>query len=302
VRWNLQQLRFFVAAAKFENFHRAAEDLGVAQPAISKQIRELESSLGVELFARLPRGVKLTDTGRAVAEDVRNILDQLDGVRLRAHEVQQGIRGRLRIGMNEAGVGCTITSHIIRRFKAEFPMITFDVLPMHSQRQVEALDHREIDIGFLLSSYINPSRYDWIECSPIHLAIAVYRGHPLAEKQAISVNDLDHETIIWTVHNPSEIGHLKRMIGIKATAHRISPSPEITLQLVASEFGIAPVNSPASRAHPDVVFRPVKEPLRNEFTCLAWLNDEMSEPLKNFAALARATKAEFAEKQARQTA
>lgn len=97
----LRHLRYFVGAGEEEHFGRAAERLGIAQPALSRQIQDLEKELGFSLFDRLSRGVKLSAAGRLYLSDARRILQDVHEARRRAERVATGKAGTLRVGFGE---------------------------------------------------------------------------------------------------------------------------------------------------------------------------------------------------------
>src|SRR5258707_1227417 len=98
----LRHLRYFVAVAEEEHYGRAAQRLRVAQPALSRQIQDLEREIGFQLFDRLPRGVRLSAAGRALLEDARLILRQVNEATMRAERVARGLAGNLRVGFTES--------------------------------------------------------------------------------------------------------------------------------------------------------------------------------------------------------
>src|SRR6478672_5073733 len=99
VSMELRHLRYFVGVGEEQHFGRAADLLGIAQPALSRQIQDLEKELGFVLFDRLPRGVRLNAAGKLFLTDARRILQDVDEARQRAERVALGKAGTLRIGM-----------------------------------------------------------------------------------------------------------------------------------------------------------------------------------------------------------
>src|SRR5690242_19216662 len=98
-RMELRHLRYFVAVGEDQHYGRAAERLHVAQPALSRQIQDLEKEMGFVLFDRLPRGVRLNAAGRLFLTDARRILQDVDEAKLRAERIALGKAGTLRIGI-----------------------------------------------------------------------------------------------------------------------------------------------------------------------------------------------------------
>src|SRR4051812_19912794 len=126
----LRHFRYFLAVAEELNFHRAARRLHLAQPALSRQIQDLEEELGARLFDRLPRGVQLTKAGEAYVEHVRKILSDVDEANAHIKQVQQGEVGTLRIGFNDVASSDPSFAESIRRFRSRYPKVRIDLAPM----------------------------------------------------------------------------------------------------------------------------------------------------------------------------
>src|SRR5579862_9105424 len=94
----LRHLRYFVAVGEEQHYRRAAQRLRVAQPALSRQIQNLEEEIGFKLFERLPRGVKITAAGKLFLDDARRILTEITDATARAKRIGTGLAGTLRIG------------------------------------------------------------------------------------------------------------------------------------------------------------------------------------------------------------
>src|ERR1700739_4950170 len=98
----LRHLRYFLAVGEEQHYGRAARRLRVAQPALSRQIQNLEEEIGFDLFERLPRGVRITDAGKLFLEDTRRILEGINDATARAKRIASGQSGTLRIGFNQS--------------------------------------------------------------------------------------------------------------------------------------------------------------------------------------------------------
>src|SRR5947199_10251000 len=98
----LRHWRYFVAIGEEQHYGRAALRLRVAQPALSRQLQDLEEEIGFKLFDRLSRGVKISAAGKLFLEDARRILQQVNEATRRAARVAQGKSGTLRIGLTES--------------------------------------------------------------------------------------------------------------------------------------------------------------------------------------------------------
>src|SRR6266480_2407916 len=115
----LRHLRYFVAVGEDQHYGRAAQRLRVAQPALSRQIQDLEEEIGFKLFDRLPRGVKISTAGRLFLEDARRILQQVNEATSRAQRVARGQSGTLRVGFTENASWHGVVPEAFRKFRRE---------------------------------------------------------------------------------------------------------------------------------------------------------------------------------------
>src|SRR5437868_4267144 len=145
----LRHLRYLLAIGEEEHYGRAAKRLRVVQPALSRQIQDLEEEIGLKLFDRLPRGVKLSAAGELFLEDARRILQQLNEAIERAQRVARGQSGTLRIGFTENASWHGIVPNSFRRFRERQPDGELQLNPMASLEQIEALRAGQLDAGFI---------------------------------------------------------------------------------------------------------------------------------------------------------
>lgn len=144
---NLRQLTYFVALAEELHFGRAAERLGMAQPPLSRQIKQLEEELGAQLFDRSRSVISLTQAGERLYERSVSILRQIEDAKLEVRRIGQGAEGRLRIGF----VGSStfgILPTIIKSFRANYPEVNLSLLPMNNAQLHRGLVARELDVAF----------------------------------------------------------------------------------------------------------------------------------------------------------
>ena len=143
----LRQLRYFATLADELHFRRAAEVLAIAQPTLSQQIVALEDELGVRLFERTKRSVRLSDAGNVFLTEVRGILEQVETAADHVREAESGRRGVLEIGTSGPPMNSNLP-RAVRAFRAANPEITLNVRIMHSSDVLEELKLRRIHIGF----------------------------------------------------------------------------------------------------------------------------------------------------------
>src|SRR6267154_824164 len=145
----LRHLRYFVAVGEEQHFGRAAQRLRVAQPALSRQIQDLEGEIGFKLFDRLPRGVKISAAGKLFMEDARHILQQVNESTMRAKRVALGQSGTLRVGFIESISWHGVVPDSFRQFRERQPDADLEVRPLSSLEQIEAVRSGRLEAGFV---------------------------------------------------------------------------------------------------------------------------------------------------------
>ena len=135
----LRHLRYFVAVAEELHFGRAAARLHIAQPPLSRQIRDLEREVGTPLFERVARGVELTAAGRAVLPEARLMLAQAARAQRTAERAARGEIGRLRVGFVEAATYSRVLPEVLGFFRMHLPNIGISLFEMDAHAQADAL-------------------------------------------------------------------------------------------------------------------------------------------------------------------
>jgi len=193
----LRHLRYFVSVGEEQHFGRAAKRLFIAQPALSRQIQDLEGELGFPLFDRLPRGVKLNAAGKLFLDDARRILKEVQDAMRRAEWVAQGKTGTLRIGIATAVSWHGLVVDSFRQFRERQPDVQLELHHMLSTLQVDAILSGRLDVGFAAS--VTPWHKDlahW-EFAQDRMVLAVPRGHPLAKQKTVRLRDLRDAPFVW---------------------------------------------------------------------------------------------------------
>jgi DNA-binding transcriptional LysR family regulator len=262
---DLRKLRYFVAVGEQRHFGRAAEQLYIAQPVLSRQIRALEAELGCALFARTSRSVELTPAGRRLQEEAPAILATVDAAVRRVHEADRGVQ-RLVVAFSPG----LHVSEAIRAFTAAHPEIEIGLVPLRWWEQDAPLRDGRADVGFLRRPF-EDAGLRTISIGSEHKVACLPATHPLARRRALTAADLDGETIL------------------DAQTRRTS-SLEEKFELIASGHGIAlvPRSVAASYVRPDLVHLPVTDAPAVE-TCLAVAKGRRERRVLDFLALATET-------------
>ena len=190
----LRHLRYFVAVAEESNVTKAAKRLHIAQPPLSRQIQQLEDLLGVQLFERDSRPLKLTEAGRFFYSHAVQLLAQTTEIEAMTRRV-----GKIERTLSVGFVGSTLYGmlpKIIRRFRTENSTVELSLHEMSTMDQIKALKEGRIDVGFGRIRHEDPS-IRRVVLREERMIVALPVGHPLSDaKPVLSLHDLTSETLI----------------------------------------------------------------------------------------------------------
>lgn len=259
---DLRKLRYFAAVAEHRHFGRAAEQLYIAQPVLSRQIRALEGEFGCALFVRTTRSVTLTPAGEQLRAETRGMFAAVDAAVRRVHQADRG--GQRLVVAFAPGLR---VSAAVRAFTASHPGVQIELIHLDWWDQDAPLRDGRADVGYLRRPFhdtgLHTVAIGWetkVACLPA--------THPLARRRSLRWADLDGETIL------------------DALARRTS-SVEEKFELIAAGHGIAIVPRSVARSYsrPDLAHRPVTD-LEPVQTCLAAAADRRSPGVLAFMAIA----------------
>ncbi len=287
----LRHLRYFRAIGREEHFGRAAIALRVAQPALTRQIRDLETELGVELFERLPRGVRLSDAGRIFLADVEEILAQVDRAVDRARRLGGGHLGTIRVGLSEIISTHEFISLGLLHFRESEPGVVLDLRSMGSMQQISALHEGLLDAGIVYDANIDERDAALLDQATIGVGrtmLAVHRDHALAQRQSVRLEELTDEPALWPERR-SQPGYFDRLAGAcLASGHSPRIIQECTtnsilLSLVAVGMGVGfvTVTDPPSLG-PSIRLVPIADFDLRFAVQLVWRKRDQSGALRRF--------------------
>ncbi|ATL70403.1 LysR family transcriptional regulator [Nocardia terpenica] len=262
---DLRKLRYFVTVAERRHFGRAAEQLYIAQPVLSRQIRAFEQELDCTLFVRTTRSVELTDAGRQLYAEAQGILAGVDAVVRRVHDVDRGVQ-RLVIAFSPG----LHVSEAVRAFTARHPDVETDLVPAQWWERDAPLRDGRAQIGYLRRSF-DESGLRIIPIGHEPKVACLPASHPLASRRRLTRADLDDEQFL-------------------ENSPRRRSSLEEKFELIASGHGIVlvPLSVVRSYSRPDLVYLPVTDAPVVE-TCLAVAADRHEKPVRDFLEIATAT-------------
>jgi len=252
-----------LAVAEHLNFHHAANVLGTTQSSVSARIKALEETLGILLFERRHRGVRLTEAGRHFVAEVSAGIAQLDHAVLTAGAINGGAEGQLAIGLHSP-IAVGFLADLRRQFRAGFPMIEQLVIEGRSSETIAMVREGKLDLAFVVGAVNAPdchSRLLW--CEPI--VVALPHDHPLTGRGALHWLDLADEVFLVRHGGtgPQVFEHIVRRLAERGRSphiRRCDVARDTLMGLVAAGDGITLTSETATQmAFPRVIFRPIAD-------------------------------------------
>lgn len=260
----LRHLRYFVCVAETLHFTRAAALLRVAQPALSRQVRQLEQELGVALLERDRRHVRLTAAGITFLDEARRILAHSQDAIRAAQSAAQPFRGTLHLGY-VWGLFHTSLPRWVHDFRIHHPEVAVHLLDLSTPEQVSALKQGRIDLGFV--GFETGSRPDGLtrrtlgECA---FVAALPEAHRSARRRHIELKDLVGD-LFFCISEESYPGAARRVrdafdaAGVQPRVVQSAARGHTLLAMVAAGCGVALVpETLAALPHPGVVLKPLR--------------------------------------------
>lgn len=290
-RIELRHLRYFVAVADALHFGRAAKQLGIAQPPLSIQVRRLEELLGVNLLDRTNRRVALTDAGRHLLAESKELLAAMGRATESTRRAARGESGTLTVAF-AASVMFLSLPRIIRAFRRAFPAVHLELRELPTGPQLSALRAGDLDVGFVREPAPNDDlRFETVMRE--RLVIALSKRHRLSERQQVSLTKLRDQDFILFPKDLApglygQVFDLCRAAGFTPRVVQESRELYTTVSLVEAGMGVTIV--PASvrqMGWRGVRYFPLPAPSGLTRIDAAWRADNTSPLVRSFLDLVR---------------
>ncbi len=290
LKLDFRRMRYFVAVAEELSFSRAAQLLHIAQPPLSAQIKQLEDDLGVQLFERTRRGVRLTAAGQVLLVEARRIFIQLEQTARIVERVGSGEVGRLNLGFVPSASN-EVLPPLLHHFRSNFPDVELFLEEMTPDEIVKRLQNTQIDIGFFYLPFEEPN-LDFRAVSRESLIVALPESHPLADQPLIELRALASEPFILPMRYkmPGLYGQVLALCRQAGFTPRAVQKDVWLIQtivgLVAGGIGVALVPSSIRNfRRRGVVYRPVRDLASIVEMGVIWRRDDSSAVLQAFLRL-----------------
>ena len=288
----LRHIRYFLAVAEEQNFTRAAARVGIGQPPLSQQIKDLETEVGAPLFHRIPQGAELTEAGRAFLEHVRVIPVQAERATRAAQRAARGEIGSLRVGFVGSAPFNRVMPATIRSFRRAYPDVEMSFEESNAMRLIVSLEDGELDAAFFRA---NESPSDDLQIrllSEERMVVALPATHPAAKSVEIDLVRLRNDALILI---PRDVGPSLfdtvmlacRQAGFEPILGQSAPQLSSVVSLVAAELGFSMVPESMRQLQlTGVTYREVTGDAPLTRLALAYRRGETSKIVRNFVDLA----------------
>lgn len=281
----LRHLRYFTTVAKELSFSRAADELYISQPALSRQIKNLEDELGVALFLRQPGGLLLTEAGRFLLEQSQDILH-------RSNEVVQNIQARFGNTEQALVIGYfaalmkDFLSDVLSCLSSTYPKLNLTLREMLPAEQIKALRSGEIDIAFSGSPpKAMEEEFEVATVKRLSISVVLPKAHPLAKQFSVNLADFATEDFISVSDTTfpgciSKIRDICRQAGFTPKMSTFTDTPTSVTALVAARQGIGLMAAEsAAIRHPEVVLIPLHYPVVYSRSVAMWRKETPTDAL-----------------------
>lgn len=270
----LRHLRYFLAVAEELHFRNAAEKLYISQPGLSRQIRDLEDTLGYDLFERDNRNVSLTKAGTYLKKEVCELMSSLDLAVLHGKMLHDGLEGEIRVGYVGSAMQKLIPD-LMNQVKKELPNSHFNLKEMENPDQIQALLSKEIDLGFVRLDEIHTNlEHRVLLTETFSLVLPV--DHPMVGKAFSDLSSFreDHFILFDASYSPAYYGTVMQLFYQSGFMPKISHNTvhaSSIFRLVEKGLGISIVPSSLQLGYDlDIVFIELDQFLQRTELTAVW--------------------------------
>jgi DNA-binding transcriptional LysR family regulator len=263
INFEILDLRAFIAIVELRSFHRAAEAVGLSQPALSRRIKGLETSLGTPLLERSTRRIAPTAVGRQLEPMMRRLVEELETSILSLTEVGSKQHGRVNIASIPTAA-VYFLPRAIEEFNSQYPNIRFRIYDLSSNEGLESIARGEVEFGINILGSTHPELTvtPWLQ-DPFMLICR--RDHPLARKRRVSWRDLETQRLIGVSRESGNrivldnaLAQTKLHVGWFYEVNHLSTAFGLTETGVGAS--VLPRLATPPQDHPTIATKPIVEP------------------------------------------
>ena len=208
----ITQVEYFIAVCKYQNFSKAAAELHISQPGISKSMRELEEECGVALFERNHNNIVITKEGELLLESAQKLMEHFHELDRTAHSLACG-KAILKVGVVPM-CGNTVFPHLHRDFLKAFPDIEMQITEETAPVLYDLLDQHELDFALCVTNHLPEENYKYYILKKSHLDLFVAKDSPLAGKKTVDICELAQVPLVLFSNHFGQAKYIRRMFNL----------------------------------------------------------------------------------------
>lgn len=292
---NTKTLEYFITAAKYLNFRKAAEMMHIEQSTLSKHISRLESDLGCQLFIRSKQSVSLSDQGKVFLEESQKILESVNSAKNKIKASANGETGVIKIGFRNTMSTCIPLYKAITAFRKTYPLVELQLNPMMSIAQCEMVLNDKLDIAIC---YSPPEKYEKLERLALtkeYVYLAIPTSHPYAELNIINARKLRGEKFIGLTSSKynflsDKLFRRLRTLGLQPEINQFVDDDKALIGLVALGMGVTFILAPDNHSPPPgLLLKPIENFNISINLEMLWLKNTKSVVTNNFTQMMLST-------------
>lgn len=289
---NVRQLRYIIAVAEELSFTRAAARLNIAQPPLTRQIKNIELELGYPLFRRTKRSVAITEGCEVILEKGRRLLRELDELTEAGRRASRGETGHIAVGF-VGSVAFHFFPRILRDYRAKFPNVSIELVELRNRPLIDALKCGRVDVAFMRPFFQDPGIAMEVVLEE-RLMVALPSRHPLAKRKVLSIRDLKDEPFVTANRRPGPgiyafLRSVSERAGYYPKVVQEATDIQSVVGLVAAGMGVAIVTDSIRRLRLEGVrYREFSDVTDTARIVVAWRKKDASATLRTFIEEARA--------------
>ena len=283
---DIKQLRYFTAIAEEGQITSAARRLHIAQPPLSQALKALETELGVQLFERIPSGIRITDAGALLLQRSYQITNMLDTIAEEMASFQGGREGILKIGTVSSSGSVLIDENFLA-FREHYPKVKFNLYEGNSFQIMEYLEKGIIEIGIVRTPFDN-NKFEKICCTPTPMVVAGHKSiFPFSPTKTVSLRQLAKEPILINRRYYRLFQSISAKENLNFQYYCLNNDARTTLYWANAGLGmgVVPKETLLIQAYPDLLFSEIDSSELYTQLCAIWIkNKPITQIASNFLA------------------
>src|ERR1700729_4414008 len=288
----LRHIRYFLAVAEERHFTRAAAKVGIGQPPLSQQIKDLEREVGAALFHRLAHGAELTEAGKVFLAGVKEMPLIAERATMAARRAARGETGSLRVAFTSTATFNVVVPSAIRAFRRAYPEIHLTLEEANTTHLITGLREGTLDVVFLRPGPAGTEELQLRRLTDDPIVVALPKRHPAAALEKIDLARLENDPFLLFSRELAPglydtVVNACRKAGFEPIIGQVVPHMTAILNLVAAELGVSIV--PASMMQvrvTGIAYRQIARQSPTTWLALAYRRGETSPIVRNFVARA----------------